>query len=716
MLKLKWIVCAVWIWALVGLGQVEAWSEDRPGQGFKILIWPFHTNILEDFRLYRELGLGGFQIDSGVGKYQQIRMSVENDFPFYGGHVADKGYLHLKKENRALVTGKNAILKRPLPLSDPSVIRKAKDHIRRNISALKEGNVLAYALDDEPSLASFVNPSDVDVSDFSISLFQKWLRQQYTTIVSLNLQWSSDYISFNQIQPVGFEQIRKGLSFYTVGGWNLSAWMDFREFMDIQFADTLKELVAYSNTIDPCTPAGIVGGQAPAAWGGYDYGRLSRAVQWMEAYDIHGTNEILRSFWCNPKKIRMQTFFSRKDRKQDSWFLWYYMLHGNQAVIAWPEGWFKWTDGKKSPSEYIRTLAPIFHDVQGKVSEIIVDQKTVFSPDPIGIYYSQPSIRASWVMDALVHGKTWPNRLSSIDNENQSAGVLRKAWCKMLEDIGFQYDFINYLDVKESKIDLNKHFKLIILPKTVCLSEKEAMALTQFVLNGGVLIADNLCGIFDEHGKWRGKGIIDGLFGIRRSDEVGYLNGKGLAEIDAEKYKAPFSQRFTYYNGAFEHNGLVIFERGTKNSTSKKHMIDNRPDSIIKKQTGKGWTCYMNLSPIQYWSSDIRNSGLGRTWRAIIESLFETAGLIPRVKISVDNDFAMLEALFWKNGKNTYLGIVQNPSDSFEQVNRAPIKITIAFNRSTELQNLRTGKSFAGKKRYQDKFYPWEANLYLLAH
>ena len=37
----------------------------------------------------------------------------------------------------------------------------------------------------------------------------------------------------------------------------------------------------------------------------------------------------------------MQTFFSTKNQKLDSWFLWYYMLHGNQAVIAWPEGWFR---------------------------------------------------------------------------------------------------------------------------------------------------------------------------------------------------------------------------------------------------------------------------------------------------------------------------------------------------------------------------------------
>ena len=66
--------------------------------------------------------------------------------------------------------------------------------------------------------------------------------------------------------------------------------------MDFQFSRVLSELVKYSNTLDPDTPAGFVGGQDPSVWGGYDYGMLSRAVQWMEAYDVNGTNEILKSF------------------------------------------------------------------------------------------------------------------------------------------------------------------------------------------------------------------------------------------------------------------------------------------------------------------------------------------------------------------------------------------------------------------------------------
>ena len=167
-------------------------------------------------------------------------------------------------------------------------------------------------------------------------------------------------------------------------------------------------------------------------------------------------------------------------------------------------------------------------------------------------------------MDAIVHGKSWVNRQGSIDNRNQTMGILRNVWCKVLEDLGLQYDFISYLDVEEEMVKLNKKFKVIILPKTVCLSDKEAQALKEFVYDGGILIADYLCGMMDQHGKGREKGVLDDLFGIVRDESTGYMNGKGLTEIDAEKHQKPFLDRFSNYDGAYRYGEMVVFERGTK--------------------------------------------------------------------------------------------------------------------------------------------------------
>jgi len=144
--------------------------NDKYPSRFRILIWPYGTDVLKDFDLYKTLKLGGFQIDRGAGQYRRIRLSVEKKFPFYAGHVADKGYLYLTGVNKKNVTGKAGLLKRPLSLADPNVIKEIKAHIKKNILDLKKGKVIAYALDDEISLTrGFLSAHNLCVHSYLFS-------------------------------------------------------------------------------------------------------------------------------------------------------------------------------------------------------------------------------------------------------------------------------------------------------------------------------------------------------------------------------------------------------------------------------------------------------------------------------------------------------------------------------------------------------------------
>ena len=589
--------------------------------------------------MYQKLGIGGFHIDRGAGQQDKVRFSLEKKFPYYVDHAADKGFLFLTGQNAESVKGKSDLLIRPHSLADPQTIAALKAHLEKNITATRNGFVLAYSFDDEISLAKLISPADVDIHPLSLARFRIWLKQRYGAIEKLNQQWDSRFKNFDDVMPQGFEQIRQKIKELPMSQWNLSPWMDFRQFMDSQFSAVLSELVQYSNQLAPDIPAGFVGGQSPNTWGGYDYARLSRAVQWMEAYNIHETNEILRSFWNEERRPRMQTFFSTKNPKADSWFLWYYLLHGNQAVIAWPEGWFHPSPQPLPEAErgayiapYILADAAVFKEIQGKISEPFVDSKTKFMADPIGIYYSHPGIQASWAMDALLHGKTWSKLFSSTDNEHQSMGILRRSWCKLLEDSGFQYEFISYLDVMEKEPDLSRRFKVIILPKMLCISDKEARVLKKFVGQGGTLIADQFCGIFDEHGKAREK---------RASDKLNIT----LTEL---------------------------------------------PSAYLEK----------------------RYSSYGEEFRTNIARILKNAGLTPRVKIyEAGKSPNMIEALFWKNESRVYLGIVKNPV-RIEGLDGAETDIRLEFQEPVELKNLRTERSLGRKKVFEDRFKPYEANVY----
>ncbi len=704
-------------------------------QHFRVLIWPYKTDIIGDLPLYRRLGLGGFQIDRGAGKNDQVKLAGAERFPYYVGHVANKGILYLTGDNIKKVTGRRDLLQRPYSLADPEVIKLLKHHLQRNITDTRTGPVLAYAFDDEISLGRFTNPADVDTSKASLDWFREWLRDSYGSITALNTEWGATYKTFAEVVPIGFEKVRKSVSRKPLSHWNLAPWMDFRHFMDFQFAAVLADLTKEANRLDPLTPAGFVGGQAPAPWGGYDYAMLSRSVQWMEAYDLLGTNELLRSWWNRERRPRMQTFFSSGNPKRDSWFLWYYYLHGNQGVICWPQGWFTRKGGRKTIAPHIRELEKTFRELQGPVGGILADRRARFAPDPIGIYYSHPSVQASWVMDALVHGRTWPRRFSSIDNENQSTGLLRNVWGKTLEDLGYQYDFISYLDVLEGRADLSR-FRVIILPKTVCLSQKEARALESFVRQGGILVADYLCGVMDEHGRGRQSGVLDSCFGLVRDEMAGYLGGSGLAEIDGEQWEKPYEKRFPAYQGALRYNGLPIFERGLRgeglarqNKKVKSHIRSVVPglNCMVKNKLDKGRTVYLNLDPLLYWSPKYRFGDFGDVWRQEVGCILKNAGLQKRVVISIDGKVepaVMLEALWWKNDNKRYLGIIKNPTlqqklDQERKKGKVDFGVTgpatvlqLHFPELVRLINMRTGKDMGVGTVFRDGFRPCEGNLY----
>ena len=491
--------------------------------------------------------------------------------------------------------------------------------------------------------------------------------------------------------------------------------------MDYQFAQVLADLTRYTNKLDPAMPAGFVGGQQPSAYGGYDYALLSRAVQWMEASDLGGTNEILRSFWNRPRRIQAQTYDARASHKKNVWLLWHRLAHGNQATIAWPEGWMRDNPaGKREVSPVIERLAPIFREIQGRAGEFIINPDSYLETDPIGLYYSHPSIRAGWAMDSITHGASWPKRLTSMDDANLSSAHLRLSWCKLLEDLGYQYDFISYLDVHEGRVDLIKRFKVIILPQTICLSEREARALRQFVRSGGMLIADTLCGLLSETGRGRKAGALDDLFGIVRDESHGYLNGQGVVEVDAENFQKPFPERLHAYDGALRHRAMIVFERGTKAPSGSTGEAAGSAAVLIRRKLEKGETLYLNLTPLAYAYFPYRAGKTGAAWREVIGKALREARLRPRVEIySGDEQEPWMESLLWRNANRYCLAVLKNgfdASDAVSVIEQEPKEIMIRLNLPVrDLRNVRTDKLFGDVASFKDRFNPWEANLYEFA-
>jgi hypothetical protein len=698
---------------------------------FVILIWQHQTDVRKDLEVYRSVNINGFHID-GSSKHL-AKFSRENNIPFYVDHAGGKGYLYLKKEDVDKIKKKLSVVERPNSLKDEKVMAKIKGLLKNNISDTMDGLVLAYAFDDEISTGSFTSPIETDGSLKSIEAYHKYQQDVFGRI--------------RYMEPTSFEDVRKTLDVKRLSKWDLSKWTTWRSYMDTYFAEALLELTKYANSIDPTTPAGFVGGHQPACYGGMDYTKLTKVVQWMEAYDINGTNEILRSFW-KKEKPRMVTWFNAGDPYIGSWFLWYYMVHGNRGVIAWPENslgpWFK----NGQPQPWLLSMKDTIREVQ-EFSKPILDLSTEFEADPIAIYYSQPTIQVGWAMDSIVHGNTWPNRSSSLDNDNSTSGRNRVAWFKLLEDCGYQYNVVSFEHIKDE--NFSKQYRVLILDRILALSEKEAEAIKKFLNNGGIVIADYLTGIFDEEGKGRSKGILDEIFSIKRDESKGYFDGKTVTEINGELYESPFLNRLSY-NGAIRWNDIVVAERGTVSINGNKKAKVGDADVVIQNAVGNGKTYYLNLTPVEYTAISKRTSEYGKNWRNLVKEIFIESGIKPRVivkeskvkligpsklgdvrkkvekKVEVieTKESLLTETIFWKKDNTYYLCIVKNPTtyggdivSGNLNVEGLDIKsdsyIQLEFDKPVKkIKNLRTEENLGEGNKFIDKWKTFQANIYEL--
>ncbi len=184
-----------------------------------------------------------------------------------------------------------------------------------------------------------------------------------------------------------------------------------------------------SNSIDPDTPCGWVGGQAPNAFGGYDYAKVMRKVQFLEAYNIGGSQAIIRSLQPAQRHPGRHHAISTATSDDTIWQTWYYLAHGNRGFIGWVEKWFDGT----TPKPWHAEVAP--HFLRSRQEDRTAAERCRMVARRRGDLL-QPCRRSSsdWILDAAAHGKTWVNRNSDARLGSSHQG--RKAWENMLRDSG----------------------------------------------------------------------------------------------------------------------------------------------------------------------------------------------------------------------------------------------------------------------------------------
>ena len=524
---------------------------------------------------------------------------------FYVDHVAGKGLLHLwdgdkVKPHLGELHGAGM---RPVALN-AATRAKLEETMRKSIGAVKASpQRAAYALDDEASWGHFVHPAMWQVTD-DAAAYPRWLAEVYG---KGNEPKRERWVSYHDI--------RTKLAQWSIAEFDASPLMDQWSFNDSLWCNYVGGLVEFANLLDPATPCGLVGGQMPSAFGGYDYAKLMRKVQFIESYNLGSSQAIIRSFNPHNALPAVTTLFHRS-ADDDIWQAWYYLAHGNRGHLGWVEGWF---DGK-TPKPWHEQVAPTFLEAANRIGPLMTGAE--WKHDGVAIYYSHASIQLGWILDAEAHGKTWTNR--NADERLSSAAHVRRAWENMLRDSGLQYSFVSYADVIQQGVP--EEYRVLILPACLCLSDAEARAIRAFCERGGTVIADYLPGLWDQHGKGRvNGGALDEMFGVKHDSAM------RAADIFAEKLWVEADQDANYSWKTYEE--FLTNKNTCIKDTSGFHKAVRAMLTDHVATVGRGKAVLMNLSPQWYNAYRVAGTDAAKQ-REVFMRRVADAGIVPWVRIA----------------------------------------------------------------------------------
>jgi hypothetical protein len=641
------------------------------------------------------------RIESETSKTGKLDWINQFKLRFYVDHTAAKRYLHLWDGND-MRPHANAVHGPGVRIKPANAAMGAtlKGIISKHVGAVKSSPYrAAYALDDEISWGHFVHPCMWQVTD-DRAAYDKWLEEIYGPGKSPRL---AGWITYNEIWPK--------LMGWSVASFDASQLMDQWSFNDSYWNNFLGELVEHTNSVDPATPCGFVGGQNPSPFGGYDYAKIMRKIQFIEAYNMGSSQAIIRSF--NPgNALPAVTTHFHKAVHDTVWQTWYYLAHGNRGFIGWVENWF---DKDKKPQPWHAQVAPTFLEADNKIGPLMSGATWIH--DGVAIYYSHPSIQLGWIMDAEAHGKTWINRNN--DHKLGSSHLVRQAWENMLRDEGIQYNYINYVDVIQKGIP--SEYKVLILPACLALSDAEANQIKKFCRSGGVVIADYMPALWDQHGKGRpAGGALDDIFAVKHDTgaitAADVFGGKLWCETDQD---ANFGYK-TYDDLLTKGSGCIKdasgFNKAVRNMQTnvRNEAARQAGDPTPSAPVGNGTAVLMNLSP--QWYNAYRASGFSaaRDKRQVFMQHVKDAGAKPWVRIAnADQKTHGYEITYWKDAKasgRTIMFVCYNPELSASSVgggNSIGLKtdtlpITLQFSAPVKnARDERTGKALGDGKEFK---------------
>lgn len=445
-------------------------------------------------------------------------------------------------------------------------------------------------------------------------------------------------------------------------GWNVSAWCDFRNFMDATFADAVLRAAQVCKAEDPYARCATEGGQCPFPFGWYNYEQVLRAVDVIEPYNIGNNVEVIRSL--KPETIMVSTHgyeytpgkqLTAEDHLQQKRAvrpIWWGVFHAHRGSLIWDANLknYRFVDEKtRELTPAAETFSEAFKELHQGIPKLVMN--SLRTHDGIALHYSQHSMQVHWLLSNLKYAREWVAH-SGGDRDCHITAV-RNAWTKLIEDLGFQYNFVSGPQIETGRLNSGE-YRAFVMPQSLAVSAREAEQVRQFVRDGGLLIADYRNATMNEHGRDLGHGQLDDIFGISRTsppspagqpETARGAGNEGSVQLEGKELKL-----------------LTPGDTGIKAAAGKALAQSGNTPLVIVNTFGKGKTVFLNLEIAGYAYQRLQAS-LESGLPDLMEGVFGLADIAPRLRV-LGADGKRLpgaEVVVYSNGDCEHVAVFRNP-------------------------------------------------------
>lgn len=401
-------------------------------------------------------------------------------------------------------------------ITNPQAMGKWKTEVVDRHRASAPYGLFVYSLGDE----CYLGGADQVLAPSDVAAFRGYLKEHYGSLEELNRTWQTTFTSFDEIQPVDWGKAADPKLF--------PQKHERLAFIEYLYAKVMHEFNDALKVMDPNARVGAEGSEpgdleqtlaglrmwgpysdrrydvllaslAPRSlvrgmwWGGYHGGTLDRPAS-------------VKHFWRQVFEGVCNTNF----------FFDGHIGH-HESNVASDLSW----------AEYFEKMIPDLRQIYETPGPLI--SAATYKDFGVALLWSQPSEHAG-----LFYAPFCPPAQETL------------AQFTALDANGVNYRFLTTRQLETDGLD-PKAVKLLLLPMSTALSQRQAETLTKYVEAGGVLFADGSAGEMDGHCAMLEKGQLDALLGLKRlsAAKVEAINVKAKGtllekpfELDFPKVKA----------------------------------------------------------------------------------------------------------------------------------------------------------------------------------